>query len=47
MSRFLSAHHLAPWVSVASGNHQSGNKRYSGRTKKGNRTLRSLLTQIA
>lgn len=47
MSRFPSANHLAAWAGVAPGNHQSGGKRYSGRTKKGNRTLRSLLTQVA
>ncbi len=47
MSRFPSANHLAAWAGVAPGNHQSGGRRYSGRTKKGNRTLRSLLTQVA
>ena len=47
MSRFPSARHLAAWAGVAPGNHQSGGKRYSGRTKKGNKTLRSLLTQVA
>ena len=41
MSRFPSAKHLAAWAGVAPGNHQSGGKRYSGRSKKGNRTLRS------
>jgi transposase len=47
MSRFPSASHLAAWAGVAPGNHQSGGKHYSGRTKKGNKTLRSLLTQVA
>ncbi|NOZ72651.1 MAG: IS110 family transposase [Chloroflexi bacterium] len=47
MSRFPSARHLAAWAGLAPGNHQSGGKRYSGRTKKGNRTVRSILTQAA
>jgi len=47
MSRFPSARHLAAWAGVAPGNHQSGGKRYSGRSKKGNRTLRTILVQAA
>ena len=47
MSRFPSARHLAAWAGLAPGNHQSGGKRNSGRTKKGNRTVRSILTQAA
>ncbi len=47
MSRFPSARHLAAWAGVAPGNHQSGGKRYSGRSKKGNRTLRTVLVQAA
>jgi len=47
MDRFPSARHLAAWAGVAPGNHQSGGKRYSGRSKKGNQTLRTVLTQVA
>ena len=47
MNQFPSARHLAAWAGVAPGNHQSGGKRYSGRTKKGNKVLRALLTQAA
>lgn len=47
MKRFPTARHLAAWAGVAPGNHQSGGKQYSGRTKKGNPTLRSTLTQVA
>jgi len=47
MSRFPSADHLASWAGVAPGNHQSAGKRYSGKTRKGNRTLSTILTQVA
>ena len=47
MSRFPSARHLAAWAGVAPGNHQSGGKPYSGRSKKGNHTLRTVLVQAA
>jgi transposase len=47
MSRFPSASHLASWAGVAPGNHESAGKRYSGRTRKGNRTLGTVLTQVA
>jgi transposase len=39
MSRFPTAKHLATWAGLAPGNHQSGGKRYSGRTPQGNRAL--------
>lgn len=47
MRRFPSDGHLCSWAGVAPGNHQSGGKRYSGRTTKGNRTLTSMLVQCA
>jgi transposase len=47
MSRFPSASHLASWAGVAPGNHESAGKRYSGRTRRGNRTLGTVLTQVA
>ena len=47
MSRFPSAKHLASWTGIAPGNRESGGKRYSGRTPKGNRWLRAVLVQVA
>ncbi len=47
MNRFPSAHDLASWAGVAPGNHESAGKRYSGKTRKGNRTLTTLLVQVA
>lgn len=35
MSRFPSAHHLASWVGMCPGNHESAGKRLSGKTRKG------------
>jgi len=47
MAQFPTAGHLCRWAGVAPGNHESGGKRYSGRTTKGNRTLKSTLVQCA
>ena len=47
MSRFPSAEHLCSWAGIAPGNHQSARKRKSGRTNKGNKTLKSMLVQCA
>ncbi|MBA3441296.1 MAG: IS110 family transposase [Pyrinomonadaceae bacterium] len=47
MTRFPSANHLAAWAGVAPGNHESGGKRLSGRTRKGNQALRKGLVQAA
>jgi len=47
MSRFPSAKHLASWAGMCPGNHASGGKRLSGKTRKGNRWLRQLLVEIA
>ena len=47
MSRFPTANHLAAWAGLAPGNHQSGGKRYSGRTTKGNKSLSSIMVQGA
>jgi transposase len=47
MSRFPSADHLAAWAGVAPGNHESAGKRTSGKTRKGNRVLRTILVQAA
>jgi transposase len=47
MSRFISAEHLAAWAGVAPGNHESAGKRYSGRRRRGNKTLCVALVQAA
>lgn len=47
MSRFPSAAHLAAWAGLAPGNHESAGKQLSGKTRKGNRILRSGLMQSA
>ncbi len=47
MDRFPTAAHLASWAGVAPGNNESAGKRKSGRTRKGNKTLKSILTQVA
>ena len=46
MSRFPSARHLASWAGVCPGNKQSGGKRLSGKTTKGNVRLRSVLIEV-
>ena len=47
MSRFPTANHLSSWSGLAPGNHQSGGKRYSGRTTKGNKPLSGAMVQGA
>ncbi|MBD6621051.1 IS110 family transposase [Komarekiella sp. 'clone 1'] len=47
MSRFPSAQHLAAWAGVAPGNYESGGKTLSTSTRKGNRSLRTILVQAA
>ena len=47
MGRFPSARHLCSWAAVCPGNHESGGKRRSGQTRKGNRWLRAGLLQAA
>ena len=43
MSRFPDGHHLASWAGMCPGHNESGGKRKSGKTRKGNRWLRSTL----
>jgi transposase len=47
MSRFPSAKHLASWAGLCSGNNQSGGRRRSGKTREGNRYLRTTLVESA
>ena len=47
MDRFATAAHLASWLGLCPGNHQSGGKRLSGRISKGNVYARATLVQIA
>jgi transposase len=47
MSQYPTDKHLASWAGLSPGNRQSGGKRYSGRTRKGNRTLSSVMVQAA
>jgi transposase len=44
---FASAGHLASWVGLCPGNHESAGKRRSGRTTRGNAWLRVTLVQCA
>ena len=45
--RFPSADHLTSWAGVCPGQDQSAGKRRSGKTRKGNRALRTALTEAA
>jgi transposase len=47
MRRFPTPEQAAAWSGIAPGNNESGGKRYSGRTRKGNRSLCSALVQAA
>jgi transposase len=47
MSQFGDARHLASWAALCPGNKESGGKRISGKTRKGNRYLRRALCQSA
>jgi transposase len=47
MTRFTDGAHLASWAGLCPGNNESGGKRLSGRTRKGDRYLRRILVQSA
>jgi transposase len=47
MSRFPTPAHLASWAGVCPGNHESGGRRKSGKTRKGNKWLRDALGTAA
>lgn len=47
MSKFPTEGHISSWSGVCPGNNESAGKRRSGRTRKGNKTLKSQLAQCA
>ena len=47
MSRFPTLGHLAWWVGLCPGNHESAGKRRSGKARKGNASLRAALCEAA
>jgi transposase len=47
MDQFPTAEHLASWAGMCPGNNESAGKRKSGKTTKGSRWLRQVLTQAA
>lgn len=47
MQRFGNARRLSAWAGVAPGNNESGGKRRAGKTRHGNRVVKSLLVQAA
>jgi len=47
MNQFPTAEHLASWAGMCPGNNESAGKRKSGKTTKGSRWLRQMLTQAA
>ena len=44
---FPSAKQFASWIAICPGNHESAGKRYSGKTRKGNKYLRRILIECA
>jgi transposase len=47
MTQFPTAAHLASWAGLCPGNAESAGKRFSGRTRKGDRYIRRMLVQCA
>jgi transposase len=47
MSRFPSSGHLASWAGMCPGNNESAGKRFSGKTRKGSKWLRTALVESA
>lgn len=47
MTPFPSAAHLCSWAAICPGQNETGGKRRSGRTRRGNRWLRGALTEAA
>jgi transposase len=47
MSHFPDAAHAASWVGICPGQHETGGKQHSGRTRQGNRWAKTVLIQAA
>jgi transposase len=47
MTRFPSARHLASWAGLCPGNNQSAGRSRSGKSHRGNRWIKGLMTEIA
>lgn len=47
MSRFASSRHLASWAGLCPGNNESAGKRRSGKSHRGNRWIKGVMTEIA
>jgi len=47
MNRFPSERHISSWAGVSPGNNESAGKKKSGKTTKGNKTLKSTLVECA
>lgn len=47
MSRFPTAAHISSWSGICPGNNESAGKRRNGRTRKGNKILKSTLVECA
>ena len=47
MSVFLSVYHLSAWAGVCPGSHENAGRRNSGRARKGNVHLRTMLVSAA
>ncbi len=47
MNQFPTEHHLASWAAVCPGNNESAGKRRTGKTRKGNKWLRTALMEAA
>jgi transposase len=47
MSHFPDAAHAASWVGICPGQHETGGKQQSGRTRQGNRWAKTVLIQAA
>lgn len=47
LTAFANAKHLASWVGLCPGNHESAGKRKTGKTRKGNHAIRYLLCEAA
>ena len=47
MERFPTEHHFASWIGICPGQNESAGKGKSGKTRKGNRSLRAALVEAA